>query len=211
MTHPANPYLREYEAINPNWAGSWHDWMLTDDGRDLDALTISRNPMVWRYAWAIPSPEALELVAKHAPIVEVGAGTGYWAHLLEQMGVDVIAYDSNPPSEERWNGWHPDATTWTTVHTADAGVAAAKHPDRSLFICWPPREDPMAADALAAYEGDTVLYIGEWIGATCADIRFFELLDDEFEDVEGVLVPQWLGMNDRLLVFRRRNLSGSVT
>jgi hypothetical protein len=30
-------------------------------------------------------------------VVEVGAGTGYWAALLRARGVDVVAYDVRPP------------------------------------------------------------------------------------------------------------------
>lgn len=31
------------------------------------------------------------------PVVEMGAGTGYWAALLQQRGVDVVALDRHPP------------------------------------------------------------------------------------------------------------------
>lgn len=32
------------------------------------------------------------------PVVEMGAGTGYWAALLQQRGVDVVALDRHPPA-----------------------------------------------------------------------------------------------------------------
>jgi hypothetical protein len=44
------------------------------------------------YAWAIADPEAVAFVAEQtAKIVEMGAGTGYWAGQLAQAGVDVVA------------------------------------------------------------------------------------------------------------------------
>ena len=36
---------------------------------------------------------------------EVGAGTGYWAHLLQQQGVDIVAADL-PAWQERFNKQH---------------------------------------------------------------------------------------------------------
>ena len=36
---------------------------------------------------------ALAEIAKHAPIVEMGAGRGQWQRALAERGVDVLAYD----------------------------------------------------------------------------------------------------------------------
>ena len=37
------------------------------------------------------------LPKEHSPLVEVGAGTGYWAALLRGRGARVFAYDRDPP------------------------------------------------------------------------------------------------------------------
>ena len=41
----------------------------------------------------------LQAIQRNSPfgLVELGAGTGYWAALLRKMDVDVIAYDLRPP------------------------------------------------------------------------------------------------------------------
>jgi hypothetical protein len=55
------------------------------------------------YAWAIPDARALRILAALGPLVEVGCGKGYWARLLRDYGVDVVAYDIAPPPEPaRW-------------------------------------------------------------------------------------------------------------
>lgn len=43
----------------------------------------ARASMAREYAWAIPSPEALLAIKAASPkgVVEIGAGTGYWAML----------------------------------------------------------------------------------------------------------------------------------
>ena len=60
----------------------------------LAKLVIS--PLCHAVSFAIPTEAALEAIAEHAPLIECGAGTGYWSALLQQRGIDVIAYDSHP-------------------------------------------------------------------------------------------------------------------
>jgi hypothetical protein len=52
------------------------------------------------YTLSVPTEPALGAIAEASPhgVVEVGAGTGYWARLLHDCGVDVVAYDLAPPS-----------------------------------------------------------------------------------------------------------------
>jgi len=52
-----------------------------------------RHEATGRYAWAVPTRDAIQKIAKYQPIVEMGAGTGFLAYLLEQIGVRVDAYD----------------------------------------------------------------------------------------------------------------------
>jgi hypothetical protein len=54
------------------------------------------------YAYAIPSPETLDWVSQFCagwPIVELGAGRGYWAAQLTLSGLTVDAYDYEPPDK----------------------------------------------------------------------------------------------------------------
>lgn len=95
-----------------------------------------------------------ELQVSHpsCPVRQVGAGTGYWASLLNASGVDVVAYDSAPVDSAQRNGHHvvstgtapgqgmTNAPPFFSVAHADAADAAAAHPGRALLLCWPPPE-----------------------------------------------------------------------
>lgn len=48
------------------------------------------------YAFAVPTSEAIAVLKRYSPVVEVGAGTGYWASLLRKAGADVTALDCQP-------------------------------------------------------------------------------------------------------------------
>lgn len=56
-----------------------------------------RDPACHLMAYAVPSDAALAaIVGLQLPVVECGAGTGYWAKLLRARGVVVAAYDIAP-------------------------------------------------------------------------------------------------------------------
>ncbi|HEY6960507.1 MAG TPA: hypothetical protein VI408_01320 [Gaiellaceae bacterium] len=151
-----------------------------------------KNRVASTYAWAVPTEEAVAAVARHAPrVVEVGAGSGYWAWMLSQAGVDVVAFDASPPG---WT-WHPVAV--------GTELAVMSYPERALFLCWPPWNTAMAANALACHRGEVVVYVGEWNGGS-AEPAFFARLADAYDVVEAVALPQWASRADLLTVHRLR-------
>lgn len=42
-------------------------------------LRVLGQPLVEKFAWAIPDNRSLRIIAEFSPIVEIGAGKGYWA------------------------------------------------------------------------------------------------------------------------------------
>ena len=126
-----NEYLDEFVRVHKtiNWP------------KHLD----ERPALVQRFSWALPSDDALDAIARYAPIVEMGAGGGYWAHLMRQRGIDVLAYDRERPHDDNYFARH----LWTRIDPGTPRVLAA-HADRSLFLCWPPNKSPMATNCLKA-------------------------------------------------------------
>lgn len=179
---------------------SWHDGPRGDDWTARG--TATRDALVAKTAWAIPSEAALASIVDAGPVVEIGAGTGYWAALLAARGADVIAYDINPPNGDRAHRWHPGATTVTDVRVGGPEVLCA-HGDRTLLLCWPPQESDMAARCLAEHRGSTVIYVGEWNTRTSATGAFFRALDRTYDRVRCLELPAWPSIGDRLYVFRR--------
>lgn len=153
----------------------------------------NRDSLVDRYAWAIPNTPAIEAIADYGPILEVGAGTGYWAMLLRQAEVDVIATDPAAPV----------APEWSPVEPLTGQDAVAEYPDRTLLLVWPSEDQTWPVETLSAYEGDTCLYVGEGPGGSTADKHFHHHLNDHWECERRVALPQYRGINDRLEVWHR--------
>ena len=156
----------------------------------------------FQYAFAIPTNEALDAIANYGPIVEIGAGNGYWASLLFNRGVDIIAFDIAPPANGD-NIYFTDNQQYFAVQQGDVSVAS-RYPERALFLCWPPYDSPMAYNALQAYNGDTLIYIGEGPEGCTGDDAFHNALSDKWTDVEAVFLPQWESIHDFLIVYKRK-------
>jgi hypothetical protein len=167
--------------INP-----YHDLYrrLSDEPPELQLAL--RKKLIWAYSWAIPNGEAILAIAERSPLIEIGAGTGYWAWILKQAGADVIAFDSDPLQPPHWiDVQHGSSRT------------VADHPDRTLFLCWPPYESSMASEALESFTGSRLVYVGEWGGRT-ADAGFHEALSSRWTVTRSVKIPSWPGFRDEV-------------
>jgi hypothetical protein len=167
----------------------------------------TRHRLVAKYAWAVPNEEALETIAKYGPIVEIGAGNGYWAFLLRSMGVEVKAFDLqtnlNTNKYFKPNRDRDEPRHWTKVEQGGS-EKAQEYSDHALFLCWPPYNDDMAINTLKAYSGDTLIYVGEDSYGCTANKAFFEYLAKGWERIELVSIPTWSLAGDFLTVYRRK-------
>ena len=209
-----NPYLAEAAAIRfgePDPAVVQSLAAAGDRGglgHYIEQLQRARDTLAVRYAHAIPDEDALETLAELAPLVELGAGTGYWAWLLRARGVDILAFDACPPIDAGHNNlYHRSAdavgTCWTTVLPGEPELAAA-FPERTLFFCWPP-DTGMAEQALQHYAGRRLALIGtRGSSMETATPAFYATLREQFALQAIVPIPQWHGIDDRLTVWVRR-------
>jgi hypothetical protein len=133
------------------------------------------------YAFALPTDEALGAIAGVSPggVVELGAGTGFWARLLADRGVDVAAFDVAPPPSAQ-NRWFAGVTPWYPVRPGDESVAEG-HASRTLLLVWPTRNEDWAAAAVERYTsagGQCVVFVGEGPGGSTGDDRLHALLGE---------------------------------
>lgn len=155
-----------------------------------------------KYAWAIPNEEAINTLAKYSPIVEIGAGRGYWAGLAASAGADIIAFDLNPPTQKEINSWHRHSGTFFKVTKANLDVVGT-YPERTLFLCWPPHGSDVALKTIDSYKGKTVIYVGDNGNLSAGTPQFYKELSNSFNLIKVVDIPTWPGVYDRLEVWQR--------
>jgi hypothetical protein len=170
-----------------------------DSDRETTVAALAK-----RYSYVCPEPHVLELLTSLGPLVEMGAGTGYWAYKLRGAGADVIAFDQAPLDGDRANRYHDGTTTWSRVLPGDHEILSAYY-DRALFLCWPPLFSALG-ESLLFYRGNVVAYIGDGGHRTARLL----LLNDEFTLVDRIPVialdpsPE---VRPSLTIWRRRQRS----
>jgi len=134
--------------------GLFHPEISEDQRAELfDELGAVGDSLVERYAWAIPDDRALRILRHFAPLVEIGAGSGYWAALLQAQGVNVIPFDAVVPEEGH-----------TAVRRGGAEVLSTPEAaGRTLFLCYPDESGKLAQDCLNRFTGTTIVHVGELI------------------------------------------------
>jgi hypothetical protein len=191
-------------GIDPFFGG--REWMRIDEEGVFFDL---RQEAIARFGFALLNRATVEALRAHGPFLEVGAGTGYWAHELRRAGIDVIATDPEPfscvnikPSE-----------LYGTVERLSAMDAIAKYGSgRSLLTVWPSLGRDWIADGLEAFAaqgGTKIIYAGEPEGGCTACARFFEMLDRDWlllEEVEEF--ERWEAIHDRCLIYARNGAAG---
>jgi hypothetical protein len=226
-----NPYLA-LAGVLAGAAAAGRDlvWSVPGGLGNVLDLPARRRQLAALFSWAIPDDGALAVVADCGPLLECGAGTGYWAALLRARGVDVAASDVAPLGDAAagsaaakdggaarstrggtgraaGNEYHDgERRPWAEVAAASAvdAVRSNRASGRTLFLCWPPFDDDGASyAALRAYRGDVLVYAGGAAGGPTGTVRFHRELTLNWRRAEQVALPNWPGLADRLTVYRR--------
>lgn len=163
--------------------------------RNMIHSAVHRERFISDFSFAIPNKEALDLLVSFGPIVEMGAGNGYWGWCLKQLGCPVRLYDNFSWSIP-WTTW------WKRPRRAGPSILRKYGPGWTLFLCWPCAS--YAADSLRHFRGHRVAYIGESCPGLCADRAFFDLLDESgYQMVKAVTLPHWEGLRDNLFIYEK--------
>jgi hypothetical protein len=173
--------------------------------------TDDRHRLVHKYAWAIPNMEAIDAIVHYSPIIEIGAGAGYWAYLIEQAGGKVSCYDKTPLGRAKENPYGHRHTFHHVYRGNESAIKQKRYQNHTLFLCWPPYNTPMAMSCLQNYKGEYLIYVGETNGGCNGDPSFWGAIQNEWEELKTVHIPQWEGIHDELVIYRRvSNMENTV-
>ncbi|MBX9771761.1 MAG: hypothetical protein K2X29_10335 [Candidatus Obscuribacterales bacterium] len=161
-------------------------------------FTVTRE----QFAYSVLSPEMLLRIAALSPLVELGAGNGYIAWLLQQMSVDIVPLDAFPVEEGK--NWFfntrfglPAAggQSWTVI---EKGLPKdlSSHSERTLLLCWPPRNN-MASEALNYYSGRKVAVIS--VRGCCASSAFYRKLNRNWTLEYSIGTGSWKHCHSEVL------------
>ena len=143
-------------------------------------------------------------------LIEVGAGTGYIAHLIKQAGLSIEALDIAPTSNnvDLFNDYHGKSPSFTLVKKGGPSnlVDIVHAKKKALLLCYPPPGSSMARDCLRNFVksgGEYIVHIGEYSGLTGCT-RFEALLSTNFRCELRMPCPSW-GTDAAFLAIFRKN------
>lgn len=169
------------------------------DVRESICNHLAREDWVEMVSYAIPCQEVVDYLTQ-TPLLEIGAGTGYWAALLCKAGGDVIATDvlgNGETSRYRQNVgiYHP-------VLRSNAAHAVRSHAERDVLCIWPCYRSRWIVPALKmARPGVRVHIIGEGVGGATGSDRMFDMLRSDFTEERRMSIPTWRGVHDHLTTY----------
>jgi len=190
-----------------------------------------RNDFIKHYSWVPPSRFAIRTIKRFAAdegLLSVGSGKALWEFLLCKEGCkNVIASDnftlgynhvslsdgeieeakkiSDDKDRPLPSNLADKIKTFMPVERLDAVQAIEKHPEcQTLMLIYPPQARSVAVNALRAFKGKRVVFIGEGAGGCTADDKFFQLLKEEYGEPRIIAVPQWPGSYDEMFLYTRK-------
>jgi hypothetical protein len=166
------------------------------------ALYEVRMEYVGRFGFAIPCQELLDALAEAAPIVEVGAGSGYMTHLMRSGGIDVIGSDLDGYQTDSGHGFIIAEYDPEQVSGVAAKTMVRRHGGRTVFCSWPTLNATWFRQMLRAMRiGQRLIVIRE---DCCAEDSAWQYLDDCFEQVLLIEVPCFPMIHDYAEVHVKR-------
>ncbi len=150
-----------------------------------------------KFCYSILTPETLKFLLEFSPLVEMGAGNGYNAWLLRQLGAEIEAIEAFPVEEGR--NWFFNTNSfglpgkrgrsWTPITKGDA-KDLEHFPDHALLMVWPPINS-MASDSLKHYKGSTIVLIAN--RKNCGNTAFYKALTKDWHLVYSTESGGWSG------------------
>ena len=189
---PLADFLSAFGEDFQNYRGHWK---LSAMERHL-AMAVARPRVIHEIGFSIPCAEALDALAKHAPLIEVGAGAAAWSALAAIRQIDIIATD---PALEKFLF---SVGQKFPVLPLQAKTAVRRFPDRNVFCSWPSLNKTWLRQcARAMRPGRTLLVVRE--DATAEDSTW-HYIESAFREIGSIELPCWPGMHDHLEIWKKR-------
>ncbi|MGA9719860.1 MAG: hypothetical protein WBQ79_16390 [Acidobacteriaceae bacterium] len=166
-----------------------------------------RQKVVATYGFAVLTRKVVNQLIPYGPFIEVGAGTGYWSYELQRAGCSSIATDIC--SQEAASASDPRYTfrrspCFVNVLAIPAQQAVRQHADKTLLMVWPETGEEWSYEALTAYSGTGLIYVGAIERGRPADDRFHDEIERSWRLETRIRIPRFPGHHDAVSVYRRK-------
>ncbi|MCM1440205.1 MAG: hypothetical protein NC131_13530 [Roseburia sp.] len=181
-----------------------------------------RDQYVSKYCFPLITVEALDELAMDicnvlsetgkSKVLEVCCGSGYLGSLLKIKGIDIVCTDNHNWRDDERRNKKFFRTAYTDIEELDAVEAVEKYHDDigCVILSWPEYESDLAEKVLrkCLEYGISMIYIGEDLGGCTADDGFFNLIEEECDEIMIVhSYVQFDGMHDYVSLITKKTSS----
>lgn len=218
------PHPRTAKHTNPGLDAYLDHLDWTDTGWG----PISITEPIGVYPEYLPTDAAIETIREYEPLVEIAAGNGYWAFVLQEAGCRITPTEPTPPRIDNWqltsdffaglgtggiseSDLEQNASklvfdeydaSWTDITIADNTYIEENTTD-TVLLCHPPKEPWVETVETQARENNqTLIYIGEWGLGQDALPFFFTSLDSNWTLIDEFPVYNWQSTSAHGYVFQ---------
>lgn len=218
---PPNPCSSSHEYWNPGIDIYCNHLSWGENGWEpIDDTTVLQK-QVPEY---LPTDSAIQTILKYSPILEIGAGSGYWSAVIDEAGGEIIATDYLPPNVPYDNlpdGYMNAVGTqehqflplereeeesfqkvWHTIHIADHSCVQS-YPSHAILLCHPPVAEWTEELLGYCHLGQELVLVSEWFPGADGTPLFFNCLLENWELVERFPVYDWSSMHTGGYVFKK--------
>ncbi len=158
-----------------------------------------RNLMCEKYTYAIPCLEILEVIKNYVPILEIGAGSGFWGALLRKINCEIIVTTIGDQSYKFIDKF---PNKFTKIEYIAGIEAVKKYPNKTVLWIWPGIEE-WTEETLENING-RLIYIGEGHGGHTGTDKFHDILEKKFNIVQIKNMLQWEEYQDNAYIYERK-------
>ena len=143
-----------------------------------------KEQLVSKYGWVVPNSEIVSVLREEDQILEVGAGNGYLANVVNTESAIVYPTDKYPPSK-----------TWTNIH--ELGLQDIVRDEGSvpttkiILTAWPPADSTLDVEIVQELEPSVLYYIGD-LNSKVTGSADMENVMSAYSITEQIPVNGWL-------------------
>lgn len=218
MTNPVLELMRRavFAGTAPSQAELKAAFRALGGGFEQSVFSPFRNDVLREFGFGLPTAEVIAEIASRGPVLEIGAGSGLWAHFLTKAGCDVVAVDDRSGRYgEAVSADGRDGPLGCGAHhevlDMDAVESLERFPGRTVLMVWPDRRTDVSERVIAAMPvGATLVHVGS-AGEATGTYPFYKSIEDDFERLDQMWVEGWDGIGDVDIMRKEREPSFSLS
>lgn len=164
-----------------------------------------------KYPEYVPSNEAINYLSSLDNILEIGAGSGYWSHVINKNNGNCIPTDLSPQERTKENISYPvtnmydeseNITIWSKVKKAKHTIIP-EYPNHDILLCHPEGLEWTEEVLELMQPSQKLILVAGWYPSPNATPFFFKKLIDDWQLEKQIPIYRFNSSHASMYVFNK--------